>query len=229
MFLPLTDTEPNRYTGLPLMTLTLVVVNVLVMAAKPFLWDSLSANLYNLYGSVPQFMVNEQGGGVLASITATFLHADIFHLAGNMLFLWVFGRRVEDACGSFRFLSFYILCGLTADLLSTLIRYQEDIPGIGASGAIAGLLGAYLILFPGGRIRTLLILGFVPTFPRIRAFWFLIYWLVVQIIPAILVTISDQPYSINYWAHIGGFFGGVFIIFFLRVEAFSRFLSNEPV
>lgn len=229
MFLPLTDTETNRYTGLPIATLTLVVINVLVMAAKPFLWDEFSINLYRLYGSVPQFLVNEKGGGVLASITATFLHADIFHLAGNMLFLWVFGRRVEDACGSFRFLSFYILCGLTADLLSTLIRYQENIPGIGASGAIAGLLGAYLILFPGGRIRAFLLLGFVPTFPRIRAFWFLIYWLVLQIIPAILVTTSNQPYSINYWAHIGGFLGGIFIVFFLRTEAFSRFLSNEPV
>lgn len=229
MFLPINDTEPNRYTGLPLVTILLVAVNVLMWVAKPLFWDRFELNLYNLYGSVPQFVINEQGGGVLSSITATFLHADFFHLAGNMLFLWVFGRRVEDACGAFRYLSFYLFCGLTADLLSTLIRYQETIPGIGASGAIAGLLGAYLILFPGGRIRTFLLLGFVPAFPRIRAFWFLIYWLVIQLVPAFLLTTTGQEYSINYWAHIGGFVGGVFVVFFLRSEAFSRLLSNEPV
>jgi membrane associated rhomboid family serine protease len=109
------------------------------------------------------------------------------------------------------------------------MRSQETIPGIGASGAIAGLLGAYLVLFPGGKIRTFLLLGIVPAFPRIRAFWFLGYWLVFQLIPAFFVTSSESGYSINYWAHIGGFISGVFVIFFLRAEAFSRFLSNEPV
>ncbi len=229
MFLPLTDTETNRYSGPPMMTIYLLVANFLVMVAKPFLWDIFPEDLYRLYGSVPQFVVSEQGGGALASITATFIHADIFHLAGNMLFLWVFGRRVEDACGPWRYLSFYLFCGLAADMLSTLVRHNENIPGIGASGAIAGLLGAYLILFPGGKIRTFLLLGFVPTFPRIRAFWFLGYWLVFQLIPAFTLALRDQSYSINYWAHLGGFLGGIFVIFFLRSEAFSRFLSNEPV
>jgi membrane associated rhomboid family serine protease len=230
MFLPLNDSEQNRYSGLPIMTLTLIVANLMVMVAKLFLWPLFpNFSFYNLYGSVPQFLVNEQGGGALSSITSIFIHANIFHWAGNMLFLWVFGRRIEDACGPWRYLSFYLFCGLTADLLSTLIRYKETIPGIGASGAIAGLLGAYLILFPGGRIRAFLLLGIVPTFPRVRAFWFLIYWLVIQIIPAVTVTLSNQKYSTNYWAHIGGFLGGIFVVLFLRAEAFSRFLSNEPV
>ena len=229
IFLPLNDTEPNRYGGPPIVTLVLITVNFLVMVLKPFMWRIFTTDLYTLYGSVPQFLLQEQGGGALASITSTFIHADFIHLAGNMLFLWVFGRRVEDACGPWRYLAFYLLAGLSADLLSTLIRYKEDIPGIGASGAVAGLLGAYLILFPGGRIRAFLLLGFVPTFPRIRALWFLLYWLVIQIIPAALVALSDTPYSVNYWAHLGGFLGGLFIIFFLRSEAFSRFLSSEPV
>jgi membrane associated rhomboid family serine protease len=189
----------------------------------------MDVNLYKLFGSVPLLIVAEQGGGVISSITAAFLHADIFHLAGNMLFLWVFGRRIEDACGPIRFLAFYLFCALTADLLSTIIRSNEDIPGIGASGAIAGLLGAYLILYPGGRIRAFFLFGFVPAFPRIRAIWFLAYWLIVQIIPAIIVTTSNRAYSVNYWAHIGGFLGGIFIVFFLRSDAFSRLLSNEPV
>jgi hypothetical protein len=229
LFLPLNDTESNRYAGPPFMTLILLAINILVEANKQFLWSIFFLDFYNLYGSVPQLLLSEEGGGALASITSTFIHADIFHLASNMLFLWVFGRRVEDACGPWRYLSFYLLCGLSADLLSTLIRFNESIPGIGASGAIAGLLGAYLILFPGGRIRALFLVVFLPTFPRIRAFWFLIYWLAIQIIPAVDVAMNDAPYNVNYWAHLGGFVGSVFILLFLRPAAFARFLSNEPV
>jgi membrane associated rhomboid family serine protease len=229
MFLPLNDTETNRYSGVPIITLTLLAINILVWASKPILWQIFAMDLYWLYGSVPQLVIQEQGGGALASLTSIFMHGDIFHLGGNMLFLWVFGRRVEDACGHWRFLSFYLLCGMCADLLSTVIRYQENIPGIGASGAISGLLGAYLILFPGGRIRTFFLFGFVPAFPRVRAFWFLVYWLILQLIPAMSMIFENLNYSVNYWAHLGGFFGGLLVIFFLRSEAFSRFLSNEPV
>ena len=91
------------------------------------------------------------------------------------------------------------------------------------------LFRSYLLLFPGGRIRTFLLLVVLPTFPRIRAFWFLFYWVALQVIPAYQVLQSQAPYSVNYWAHLGGFFAGAFIIFFLRPEAFSRYLSNEPV
>jgi membrane associated rhomboid family serine protease len=229
MFLPLNDTESNRYSGPPFMTLILLAANILVMGLKPILWDIFSRDMYRLLGSVPQFILQEQGGGALASLTSIFIHGDIFHLGGNMLFLWVFGRRVEDACGAWRFLSFYLLCGMCADLLSTIVRHEEFIPGIGASGAISGVLGAYLILFPGGKIRTFLLFGFVPAFPKIRAFWFLVYWLIIQLIPAIEILSKNLSYSINYWAHLGGFFAGLLVIFFLRTEAFSRFLSNEPV
>ncbi len=227
VFIPLNDTEENRYGGPPLMTLILVVLNVLGMVIKTFVWGTMP--FYGLYGSVPTFVFSEQGGGALASLTSIFIHANVFHLAGNMLFLWVFGRRVEDACGAWRFLIFYLFCGLGADLISTMIRFEEDIPGVGASGAIAGLLGAYLLLYPGGRIRTFLLLVVFPTFPRIRAFWFLIYWFAIQIVPAYQVYISKAPYSVNYWAHLGGFLAGVFVLLFLRPEAFSRYLSNEPV
>ena len=226
MFLPLNDTEENRYGGLPLLTFILIAVNFIMLLLQQF-WDGFI--FYRLYGSVPTFLISEQGGGALASITSMFLHADIWHLLGNMLFLWVFGRRVEDACGPWRYLAFYLLAGLSADLLSTIIRYNEEIPGIGASGAIAGLLGAYLVLFPGGKIRAFLLLGIIPTFPRIRAFWFLLYWIVFQIIPAVTVLMSENYYQVNYFAHLGGFFSGVFILLFLRPEAFSRFLSNEAV
>lgn len=227
LFIPFNDTEPNRYGGPPLMTLTLVMVNVLVMVLAPFLQRILP--LYPLFGSVPQYVVNGQGGGALASLTSTFLHANLIHLLGNMVFLWVFGRRVEDACGPWRYLAFYLVCGLSADLMRTLVQSQEAIPGIGASGAIAGLLGAYLILFPGGKIRGVLMITVVPLFPRIRAFWLLLYWVLIQAIPAYQILNSQASYTVAYWAHLGGFFAGAFIIFFLRPEAFSRYLSEEAV
>ncbi len=227
LFLPINDTESNRYGGPPLVTLILVLANIIVMIFKPLLQNTLP--LYPLFGSVPQYVVSGQGGGALSSLTSIFIHADIFHLVGNMIFLWVFGRRVEDACGPWRYLAFYFLCGLSADLLRTLVEYKDAVPGIGASGAIAGLLGAYLLLFPGGRIRAFMLMLVIPTFPRIRAFWFLLYWIGIQIIPAYQILRAEASYSVAYWAHLGGFFAGAFIIFFLRPEAFSRYLSNEPV
>ena len=143
--------------------------------------------------------------------------------------LWVFGRRVEDACGAWRFLVFYLLAGIGADLLTTLVMYNSPTPGVGASGAIFGVMGAYLLLYPAGRIRTLVIISFVPAWPRIRAGWVVLYFLGVQIIPALAILFSDENFGVGYWAHLGGFFSAVFIFLFLRPEAFARYLSDTAV
>jgi len=224
---PLNDTEPSRYSGVPFMTLTLILVNLLVMCVEwVVFWDN--PHYIYLYGSTPHLILTRQGGGALSSVTSTFLHGGLLHLVGNMSALWVFGRRVEDACGPWRFLVFYLTAGACADIVSTIIRYDSPIPSIGASGAVFGLMGAYLVLFPGGRIRTLIILWGIPTFPKIRAIWIILYYMVFQIISAVsaLFYRADQ---INYWAHLGGFFSCLLIFFFLRPEAFSRYLNNEPI
>ena len=158
-----------------------------------------------------------------------FLHGGLFHLLGNMLALWVLGRRVEDACGSWRFLAFYLLAGTWAHVLFVLVQSDSRIPGIGASGAIFGLMGAYLLLYPGGRIRTLVFISFVPLWPRVRAIWIVLYFVGIQIIPAIQILLRKADYSINHWAHLGGFFSSVFILLFLRPEAFARYLSDTSV
>lgn len=160
-----------------------------------------------------------------------FLHGGFTHLLDNMIALWVFGRRVEDACGPLRFLLFYLLCGVCADILSTMVRSWVDpyVPGIGASGAIFGVMGAYLVLFPEGRIRTLILIWIVPTWPRIRAFWVVLYFLGIQLIPAFLTFTGEAEFRVNYWAHIGGFLGALFIHLFLRPEAFARYLSDVSV
>jgi membrane associated rhomboid family serine protease len=229
---PLNDSEPDRYGGLPFMTLALICVNIGVLCFEFVVMQDGSDNFdrfLHLYGSIPQLIVTQQGGGALSSLTSIFLHGGLWHLIGNMSALWVFGRRLEDACGHWRFLCFYLACGICADILSTLVRASSTIPSIGASGAVFGLMGAYLLLFPGGRIRTLVFLWVVPTFPKIRAGWIILYYLVFQLIPALNVLTKEANYDVNYWAHLGGFFGGLFIFFFLRPEVFSRYLNNARV
>ena len=224
--IPLNDTEPNRYTKFPTVTILLIVVNVLVFIGELVLLDQ---EKVMLYGSVPYFVINRLGGGALASVTSTFLHAGWMHLFSNMSALWVFGRRVEDACGSGRFLVYYMTCGVTADIFSTLVRTQSMIPSIGASGAIFGLMGAYLLLYPYSRIRTMITLGFSLAFPKLRAYWIVFYFLLLQIVPALTTLFGDSEYSVNHWAHLGGFFSAAFIFLFLRPEAFARYWSDTPV
>ncbi len=225
---PLNDTEPNRYGGQwPLMTLAIIAVNTLIWLAEAVFGGQWLIDYY--LGSVPALILNQMGGGALSSLTSTFLHANFAHLAFNMLALWVFGRRVEDACGGWRFLGFYLTAGLCADILSTLLRYGSRIPSIGASGAIFGVMGAYLLLFPGGRIRTFLMLWIVPTFPKIRAFWIVAYFVITQFISVADLLFHGVSDNVNYWAHLGGFFSCFCVFFFLRPEAFERYCNDTPV
>jgi membrane associated rhomboid family serine protease len=230
--LPLNDTEPNRYSNFPFVTVILILVNVLVMSWEYTLGYEDPERLgviFQTFGTTPAHIMELQGHAVISSLTATFLHGDLIHLLSNMLALWVFGRRVEDACGSWRFLLFYLTCGAFAHLLSALIHANSELPSIGASGAIFGLMGAYLLLFPGGRIRTLVLVTVVPLWPRLRAFWVVLYLLAVQIIPAYRILQENADFRVGYWAHLGGFFSAAFIIFFIRPEAYLRFTNDKPV
>jgi len=227
--LPLNDTEPNRYSFFPIMTVLLIVVNVVMFGVEILVAQGDGWDFFMKYALTPTLILNVQGAGALSDITAMFLHADPIHLLGNMLPLWVFGRRVEDACGPWRFVAFYLLAGTSANIFFTVVLSHSSIPGIGASGAIFGLMGAYLVLYPGGRIRTLVFLPFVPVWPRIRAIWIVLYFLGIQIIPAIRILSGKGEYTTNHWAHLGGFFTAVFILLFLRPEAYARYFSDTPV
>lgn len=227
--LPLNDTEQNRYSFFPIMTVILIVMNCFVFYIQWFVIREDYWPFFMKYAATPRLIMNAQGAGALSSITAMFLHGDPFHLIGNMLALWVFGRRVEDACGPWRFVAFYLLAGTWAHILFVLVQSDSRIPSIGASGAIFGLMGAYLLLYPGGRIRTLIFLSFVPLLPRVRAIWIVLYFVGIQIIPAIQILLQKADYSVNHWAHLGGFFSAVFILLFLRPEAFARYLSDTTV
>jgi len=185
--LPLNDTEKNRYSFFPVITVLLIMTNCFIFYMEPYIVDSYW-NYYMKFGTTPLLIRQMVGGGTLSNITAMFLHGDLFHLLGNMLPLWVF-----------------------------------------ASGAIFGLMGAYLLLYPGGRIRTLVFVSFVPLWPRIRAVWIVLYFFGIQIIPAIEIMFGRADYRVNYWAHLGGFFSAIFVLLFLRPEAYARYMSDVSV
>jgi membrane associated rhomboid family serine protease len=230
--IPINDTEPSRYSSIPFVTVILIVINTFILVWELTLPEEALNGLFWFLGSSSSLIWAREGGGVITSVTSMFLHGDIFHLGGNMLFLWVFGRRVEDACGPARFLLFYLLAGTSANLITALVQPDSPVPGIGASGAIFGVMGAYLVLFPTGRIRGLWFIPLtpIPTWPRIRAFWFVLYYLLIQIPPAINIYLThDNNYGIGYWAHLGGFAACIFIPLFLRPEAFARYMSDVLV
>jgi len=224
--LPIRDTEPNRYIRFPIMNLTLVLVNTAILVWEMLLPYNELRYVIQTYGATPILIWSQLGSGVIASVTSTFLHGGIFHLFGNMVFLLVFGRRVEDACGPIGYLFYYLLAGTTANLTTAIILPNQDIPTIGASGAIFGVTGAYLLLFPTGRIRTLWFLSFIPTWPKLRAYWILLYYLVIQLPPALDEYLNGAEYGTAHWAHLGGFFACFTIFLFLRPAAYARYKSD---
>lgn len=232
MFIPLNDKAPNRYGAFSSVTMLLIALCVLVYALEEALYfnDRLSfLGMIYFLGVVPKWIWAQQGLGAVTAVTVTFLHGDLLHLAGNMLFLWAFGRRVEDACGRWRFLCFYFVCSATANLADIVVRGSDGIPAIGASGAVSGVMAAYLLLYPWGRIDTFVFL-IIPFKLRIRAFWLLIYFLfVTNLGPAIQMILNGEDYRVGYWAHLGGLIGGVTIFFFLRPEALYRYWRQDAV
>jgi len=230
MILPVSDTEDTRYGTTPMSTIIIVIcVLVWIVQTLVLFTDTLtySQMIYQL-GANPELTLTRQGLGGLSAITATFMHGGFTHIFFNMWALRVFGRRVEDACGPWRFLAFYLFCGATCNMAFTLIHAGSDISAIGASGAIYGVMAAYLFLYPGGRIRTLILAPF-PFWPKVRAFWVVLFFFVTQIPSALNVLFNDASYSTAHWGHLGGFFGAVTILFFLRPEAFRRYINHLPI
>ncbi|MBT4841323.1 MAG: rhomboid family intramembrane serine protease [Anaerolineae bacterium] len=226
---PINDTEPSRYSAFPIMTFSLILINTAILFVFP---PSRYGYYFEMVATVPAMVFARVSGGFLTGLTSMFLHGGFFHLFGNMFGLWVFGKRVEDACGTWRFLAFYLLVGYGSDLIYTLVNAESNIPVVGASGAVFGVMGAYLILYPKGRIRTLVfVFSFIPTWPKIRAYWIILYFLALQLVPAINIIINEanSQYQVAYWGHLGGFFASLSILLFLRPEAFARYWSDTQV
>lgn len=227
--MPLTDDNRGRRTT-PIVTWVLIAINVVVFLYEVVLSEASLARFLTDYGIIPQEISN--GEGYLALITSMFLHGGWLHLFGNMLFLWIFGDNVEDIMGHARYLVFYLLTGIAAGLIQVATNPESTIPLIGASGAISGLLAAYVVCFPHGRIMTAIVFGFFITTIMVPAWMMIGYWIVLQVIQgAMSLGIDPDTGGVAWFAHIGGFAAGLVLVFpFRRVDRveFQRSARQRP-
>ncbi|MBP8973313.1 MAG: rhomboid family intramembrane serine protease [Anaerolineae bacterium] len=263
--MPVNDSGVVRYRTVPWATLTLIMINtaIFVLWIAPDLYGQqeqgivIQPTFENYVGKINTYGFNEQtlrrGEGIaaLATFTSMFMHADFWHLFGNMIYLWAFGRRVEDACGSSRFLLFYLLAGLMANVGSVLLTPKTDtLPSIGASGAISGVMGAYLLLFPGAWVNCLWGVGTILRIPyaAIRKLiagdqykfwrwtvslpaWLVLIWFVVRsFLPSLETIRSDEEIQgVNYLAHLAGFLASLTVFFFVRKDLLLRYLHGRSL
>lgn len=206
--LPIGDDNSSRRT-VPLVTYALVALNVLFFFVEMSGGDAFIAK----WAFVPRRFLADPAADFLTLFTAMFMHAGWVHLGGNMLYLWIFGDNVEDRFGHAKFAIFYLLCGLAATFAQLAFNLTSNVPNLGASGAIAGVLGAYILLFPRGRVRVLQGQGVVQV-PALLAIGF---WIVLQFFSGIgsIANTADTG-GVAYMAHIGGFVAGFALTFLFR-------------
>lgn len=214
--IPIKDDNPTETT--PYITIALIAINIIVFIYQLTLGSRGNQVLVFKTGIIPYEFTHAVDIPPYAShplvfnlIAAMFMHGGVFHLLGNMLYLWIFGNNVEDAMGPFRFITFYLLTGLLASATHIILVPNSRIPMIGASGAISGILGAYLVLYPWAKVHTLIFLLFFVTIVRIPAMVVLGFWFILQ-----FLNIYSRS-NVAWFAHIGGFISGMMLVrFFLK-------------
>jgi len=213
--LPLSDHNPSRTT--PFVNILLIAANVMVFFWELSLGPDLEPALFNVAFIPARFWAYSPFApvNIVGIFVSMFLHGGWLHLGGNMLYLWIFGDNVEDRLGHFRYLVFYGLCGIIATVSHAIFNPSSRMPSIGASGAIAGVLGAYLLLFPRARVTTLIPIFFFITIREIPAFIILGLWFVLQLfvgVASLGVADAANAGGVAYFAHIGGFVAGMILI-----------------
>jgi len=210
---PLRDSE--RSFTKPLITVVLILVNLLTFFYELSLDDFSLNHFLTTWGTVPRDF------SFITVFTSMFLHGGWLHVLGNVWFLWIFGDNIEDILGHANYLVFYLLCGLAGGLLHVALNSNSGVPGIGASGAISGVMGAYLIRFPRSRIHTLLFFFVFATTIEVPAMLMIGYWFVVQLFSGFghLAMAGSQAGGTAWFAHIGGFVAGIILI---------KILPNQP-
>ena len=208
--IPLRDVIPSRTT--PGVTITLIAFNVIVYLFQLMLAPDVRDSFIYAFGLVPAYF------SLITLFTSMFVHGGLAHLGGNMLFLWIFGDNVEDRLGHGRFVFFYLVCGVVAALAQTALSPNSLIPMVGASGAIAGVMGGYLVLYPHSRI--LMLFPFPPILFELPALFFLALWFVVQFLNGInqLPIFEKNAISggVAFWAHVIGFVTGLVLVMVMR-------------
>lgn len=205
--IPIRDQIPTR--RIPIINYMLLAANIFVFILQWLAGPNEEAIIYQ-FALIPASFTSGIGLGDISSIfTSMFMHAGLAHLGGNMLYLWIFGDNVEDSMGHGRFLIFYIIGGVVASLTHIFTNPTSMIPTVGASGAIAAVLGAYLVLYPRARVLTIIPLGFFLRMTTIPAAIVLGLWFVLQLFSGVLSMGGPDVGGVAFWAHIGGFVSGV--------------------
>ncbi len=219
MFIPLRDENPTR--RFPIVTVTLIALNILIFFYQVFSPQGLEYHVLRM-GAIPYEITHfttvtffPRISPPLTLLTSMFIHGGILHLFGNMLYLWIFGNNIEDFLGPLRFILFYLISGLGASLIHIAFHPSSQVPMVGASGAIAGVLGAYFLLYPGARVLTLVFIWILP----VPAFIILGLWFVAQVVN---VGIGG---GVAWFAHIGGFLIGLGLLqLYLKKRRVRRFV-----
>lgn len=215
MLFPLYDENPSR--SFPFVTVGLIAANVAAFLYELSLGPALP-QFINTYAMMPANII--RGQAYLTVLTSMFLHGGFVHIFGNMLYLWIFGNNVEDTLGHFQFLIFYLLAGLGGTIGHLLVSSASTVPTLGASGAIAGVLGAYILLFPGAYVVTAIPIFYFIRIVRLPALLVIGFWIVIQFLSG-MASIATRPVAgeaaggIAWFAHIGGFLAGVILILIL--------------
>ena len=227
MFIPLKDLNPRR--SYPIINTTLILVNVLVFlfqyTLSPHAFKAFMMANATVPARFPAWLAGHApfDAAFLPLLTSMFLHSGIAHIAGNMLFLWIFGDNVEDFYGHFTYLLFYLVCGIGSGLLHVLFNLNSAVPALGASGAISGVMGAYALVYPRSRILTLVFIFLVP----IPAVIILGYWFILQFLSGVssLAVGAGASGGVAWWAHVGGFLLGMLITSMARGGRAARWQS----
>ncbi len=217
--IPIGDDE-SQGGPFPFINVLLIVINVVVFLFQAAMNQNAIEAFINQWGVIPTQIL--AGQRLITLFTAMFMHGGWLHLIGNMVFLWVFGDNVEDTLGHIPYLLFYLAGGIAASATHILLNPSSNIPSLGASGAIAAVLGAFIVIYPRARIRALIFLGIFVTTTRVSALIFLGIWFATQLLSgfASLDVSTAQTSGVAFWAHIGGFVFGLFVGLLFRGRAY---------
>jgi membrane associated rhomboid family serine protease len=225
--IPIKDTIPH--IGIPWITWVIILLNGIIFIYEISIPKDILEEFFYLFGLVPARYSYPQWALIhglspsdyLPFLTNMFLHAGWLHIIGNMWFLHLFGSSVEDRMGHIRFLTFYILTGLAANIIFYILDIHSKIPEFGASGAIAGVMGAYILMFPRAQILTLIPIFLFPFFVNLSAIFYIGFWFLIQLLSGTLSFTSQNTGGVAWWAHVGGFIAGMIFLPLFRNRRYS--------
>ena len=217
--------DDNPVSTAPIVTVGIVTLNVLVFLIQLVLMRDGQETAF-AFGAIPQNLIysyhTQPIPAFLTIFTSMFMHGGLMHIGGNMLYLWIFGNNIEDSLGHIRFLLFYLFCGVVSAYAHAFSDPTSTIPMIGASGAISGVLGAYVLLFPSARVHTLVFFGFFIQVLRIPALIVIGFWAIIQFLSGLLSQGGLHQGGVAWFAHVGGFLAGLLTIKLWLPRRFRR-------